>query len=314
MESDAVDVISSSGEGPGAIQSLSRQVAFLKREYEKVKLEKRQLKDHLDKLQFNESSKTKKVQSLSKECEELKDQLEHSEGDLKLAEKHLNIVKQKNEKLVSKLKKVSQLPAAKITKDLDSSSFTELLKDSSKMQAFSSSTPKLNVPSSARNQNIDLESSFDLFTSPDKNKMEIDISKFSPSSQKPSTSQSSASGSKRRLEDDKCENEESSTKVFKITSASESNTQKLKRFKSDSAVRDPILKFASMNIFKKKGLGERFQNQGSVVQKGFDGLGGHTTHINPLGNPFIKPKAKKSQFKSKKTPDLPKLDNFLVID
>ena len=44
VESEAAEIISSSGEGPGAVQSLSRQVAFLKREYEKLKQEKRHVK------------------------------------------------------------------------------------------------------------------------------------------------------------------------------------------------------------------------------------------------------------------------------
>lgn len=316
LESDAAEIISSTGEGSAAIQSLSRQVAFLKREYEKVKLEKRQLKDHLDKLQLNELSKSKKIQCLTKECQISKEQLERSEGDLKITEKHLEILKQKNARLVSKLKKVSNSSVLKEAKGLNSSSFSDLLNESTKMQMFSASTPKLTAPSSPR-QNTDLETSFDLFSSPSpvKDKSASEDDELSQRPQASTSSQMFSGSNKRPLETENSENDsEVASQVFKITSASESNSQKLKRFKSDSAMREtnPILKYANMNIFKKKELGERFKNKGSVVQKGFDGLGGHTTHINSMGNPFKVPK--RTQTKAKKNPSLPKLDNFITID
>lgn len=282
-----------------------------------MKLEKRQFKDQLDKIQFNELSKSKKIQSLSKECDVLKDQLERSEGDLKLAEKHVDLLKHKNAKLVSKLKKVSQA-SLKDKKDLDSSSFTDLLNESNKMQAFSASTPKLSNPSGS-SQKGSLDSSFDLFSSPSPVKENANpevVQECSFDSQMPSSSaRPTCSGSKRPLEEDSSE-DDPTTKYFKITSASQSNSQKMKKFKSDSAVKESnaILKYANMNIFKKKELGERHKNFGSIVQKGFDGLGGHTTHINSLGNPFKVPGNKRTQTKTKKTPSLPKLDNFIVID
>lgn len=281
------------------------------------------MKEQFDKLQMNEVSKSKKIQSLSKECDILKDQLERSEGDLKLTEKHLEILKHKNTRLVSKLKKLTQTAGSKDIKDLDSSSFTDLLNESAKLQAFSASTPKLSKPSTS-SQNTGLDSSFDLFSSPSPVKDGIQASGHTVSqtddlgNKLSSTQRTSGAGGKRPFEDEDAENNtDAATKYFKITSASESNSQKLKKFKSDSAMRESnaVLKFANMNIFKKKELGERHKNKGSIVQKGFDGLGGHTTHINSVGNPFKMPTGKKSQAKSKKAlPALPKLDNFIQID
>jgi len=214
-------------------------------------------------------------------------------------------------------------------------SFTEMLNDSAKMQAvFSSSTPKLSEPSQLE-EGQDLDITPDLFTSPPLVKTQsctgsdrqagsqIPLTAVQCNRQSSTTSQNCDKQSprlitgsqklKRPLNDEDTENE---TKLLKITSAAEKSSQKMKRFKSESSIKDSnqLFNYASMNIFKKRDLGDRL-DRGSIVQKGFDGLGGHTTHINPLGNPFKKPVRKmKSATKSSFTPALPKMDNYLVLD
>lgn len=299
-ESDASDVIQTAGEGHGAVQQLSRQVAFLKREFEKVKLEKRQMKEHYEKIQLNDMSKNKKISELTKRCQVMQDQLERSEGDLKISEKEVELLKRKNNKLREKLKTVSPSSSS------GSSSFTSLINDSLTLSNFTASTPKLAGPSGS--QTVDLDVTPDLFASPVKSfpalsgKSDCDTDLVSVKSQK------------RPLDIEDNENQEE-TKYLRITSAAE-KSQKLKRFKTESCIKgtNSITSLASMNIFKKRELGERNSNQGSVVQKGFDGLGGHTTFINSLGNPFKKPVPKKKLSKSNKTPSLPKLDNFIILD
>ncbi|KAH3822273.1 myosin heavy chain, non-muscle-like [Dreissena polymorpha] len=375
-ESDAVDIISASGEGPGAVQSLSRQVAFLKREYEKLKHEKRQYKDHCDKLQLAERTKAKKLQEMEKKCEILSEQLERSEGDLKIAEKHLDIVKTKNTKLVTKLKKFASQSTSEpkikgktgdsgecgkcdkllqsvhniCDKDKDkkfdtsanSASFNELLNDSARFKLFSASTPKLTTPPDSQGSyDRDLDLTPDIFCSPSPAKtqklQEDDLLQTGTSNVTQSTaqktlkfashtfarsqfaleSQTQTKGGKRHMSDDVDENDsENNSQLFKLTSAAEKNSQKLKRFKSESSIKDSnqLLNYAGMNIFKKRELGERNTNKGSIIQRGFDGLGGHTTFVNALGNPFKKPAAKKTVSKLGKMPSLPKLDNFIVLD
>ncbi|XP_045163292.2 E3 ubiquitin-protein ligase TRAIP-like [Mercenaria mercenaria] len=313
-ESDAADVISSAGEGSSAVQHLSRQVAFLKREFEKLKLEKRQMKEHYEKIQLNDMSKNKKISDLMKQCQTYQEQLERSEGDLKLSEKEVEILKKKNSKLRDKLKSALSPGTSK-----ESSSFTNLMDESWKMQAFSASTPKLGYPESS--QNIDLDMTPDLFASPVKSTQPLSTQTQPQASCDTDLSDRSFGKSQKRSRDsDDIENQKQ-TKYLKITSAAEKNAQKLKRFKSESAIKDSnsISTLASMNIFKKRELGERSKNQRSVVQKGYDGLGGHTTHINPIGHPFKKPAVKKSSSQSKltkfsKTPLLPKLDHFIILD
>ncbi|XP_060575609.1 E3 ubiquitin-protein ligase TRAIP-like [Ruditapes philippinarum] len=312
-ESDAADIISSAGEGGSAVQHLSRQVAFMKREYEKLKLEKRQMKEHYEKIQQTDMSKNKKINDLTKQCAIFQEQLERSEGDLKLSEKEVEMLKNKNRKLRDRLKS-----AISPSSNPGSSSFTNLLDESMKLQAFSASTPKLEHPEGS--QNIDLDLTPDLFTSPIQNTQAEHSEKPSTSCDTALSDRSFGKSQKRSRDSEDTENQEQ-TKYLKITSAAEKNAQKLKRFKSESAIKgsNSITTLASMNIFKKRELGERSNNQRSIIQKGFDGLGGHTTHINPIGNPFKKPTVKKSSSQSKlskfsKTPSLPKLDNFVIID
>lgn len=313
-ESDAADIITSAGEGSSAVQHLSRQVAFLKREFEKLKLEKRKMKEHYEKIRLNDMTKDKKISDLMKQCQVYQDQLERSEGDLKISEKEVEMLKKKNTKLRERLKSMASPSTEK-----GSSSFTNLLNESVKMQAFSTSTPKLAQPECS--QNIDLDVTPDLFASP--------VKVTQPSTQQSESKASSdtdlsdrllGKSQKRSRDDEDAENQEQ-TKYLKITSAAEKNAQKLKRFKSESAIKDSnsISTLASMNIFKKRELGERNPNQRSIVQKGFDGLGGHTTYISAVGNPFKKPTTKKGPSQPKlskfsKTPSLPKLDSFVIID
>lgn len=313
-ESDAADVISSVGEGTSAVQHLSRQVAFLKREFEKLKLEKRQMKEHYEKIRLNDMAKDKRISDLVKQCDVYRDQLERSEGDLKISEKEVEMLKKKNANLRERIKSMASPNTEK-----GSSSFTNILDESLKMQAFSASTPKLGQPRCS--QDIDLDVTPDLFASPVKSvETLLQQTGSKPSCDIDASNRLLGKSQKRPRDSDDIENREQ-TKYLKITSAAEKNAQKLKRFKSESAVKDcnSISTLASMNIFKKRELGERSSNQRSIVQKGFDGLGGHTTHISAIGNPFKKPTSKKSSSQPKlskfsKTPSLPKLDSFIVID
>ena len=273
-EVEASDIITSSGEGPNAVTTLSRQVAFLKREFEKVKNEKKQMKDHLEKIQLNDVHKNKKISESMKQISILKDQLERSEGDLKLTEKQLEIQKKK----FVRLKRGIQSP----TSTVGSASFTEAMNDSIQLSNVPTSTPKISKPDSS--QNIDLDITPDLFDSPVINK---------PTKKRP-------------LEENE-ENQE--TKVLRISTAAEKfNNKKVTVDKTSNWA--PAM--ASMNIFKKKVPGE--SNYSSVTRKGYDGLGGHTTFVNPQGNIFKKPAVKKTTLKnSKSTPALPTLHDFITI-
>lgn len=284
------------------------------------------MKDHYEKIQQNDMSKNKKINDLTKQCVIFQEQLERSEGDLKLSEKEVEILKEKNRKLRDKLKSA----ISPSSHGHGSSSFTNLMDESLKMQAFSASTPKLECPDGS--QNIDLDLTPDLFTSPPQNTQPLQSQNQTNTQRLQSQNQTKASGdtdlhersfgkSQKRMRDSEDSENQEQVKYLKITSAAEKNAQKLKRFKSEGAIENTnsITKLASMNIFKKRELGERSNNQRSIVQKGFDGLGGHTTHINAVGNPFKKPPVKKSSSQSKlskfsKTPSLPKLDKFVIID
>lgn len=304
---DAVDVISSAGEGSNAVQHLSRQVAFLKREFEKLKLEKRQMKEHYEKVQLNEICKNKKITELTKRCQINKDQLERSESDLKISEREVEMLKKKTSKLRERLKCLVSPTGAE-----RSTSFSNLVDESPKFQAFSVSTPKLEQPGSS--QNIDLDVTPDLFTSPvhDAQYLAQAQTRTSYDAVTSDCDRPVGRSQKRPYDTEDLENHEQ-TKYLKITSAAEKNAA------SKRSVRDTnsLSSLATMNIFKKRELGDRNTNQRSIIQRGFDGLGGHTTHINPIGNLFKRPPVKKrrstlSNFS--KTPPLPSLDTFVILD
>lgn len=303
VESDAAYIIASTGEKSGALQSLSRQLAFLKREFEKLKLEKRQMKEQYDKMQLGEHTRSKQIRDLTKERQSLKDQLERSEGDLKLAEKEIGLLQKKNTKLREKLKRLLSSP----TSTAASSSFSNLMDESMKMKVFSSSTPKL----SNHGNIIELDLTPDLFASPSLISPSDNGNLQTISCTKSSNNFKNAKKSTKRAADN--DENQDTTKYLKITSA----VGKKKRFNSNLAVNNTnsIATLAAMNIFKKRELTGRDGNQDSISRKGFDGLGGHTTFINPLGNPFKKPATKKKSLsKSGKPPPLPSLDNFVIID
>ncbi|KAL4226772.1 hypothetical protein ACF0H5_014751 [Mactra antiquata] len=322
-ESEAADLIATVGEGStSAVQSLSRQIAFLKREFEKLKFEKRQLKDQYDKIQLHDMSKNKKISDLTKDNGKLKDQLERSEGDLKIAEKEIEFIRKTNIKLKEKFKK-SLSPGCSHCR---SKSFTEIMNESTKMEVFAASTPKLGVQS--REPDIDLDITPDLFLSPEQCRepssqnfnsqsssriVNTQIASGKLNTQTSSGTVSTNTNNKKRLLDSGDVENQVPTKFLKITSAAEKKAQKLK---SDSTINDvnSVTALASMNIFRKKDFGER-NSKMSIVKKGFDGLGGHTTHVQPRGNPFKKPiKLKKSSAKSTSVPSLSKMDNFVILD
>ena len=275
-ESEASDIISTTGDNPNAVVALSRQVAFLKREFEKVKTEKKQMKDHFEKIQLNDVHKNKKISEYMKQISVLKDQLERSEGDLKLSEKQQDILRKK----LNRLKREINSPKSTV----GSSSFAEAMNDSIQLSNVPTSTPKLDRPDNSQNV-VDLDVTPDLFESPILGKTQI----------------------KRPLED---EQENRETKILKISSAAEKFTNKKVTVDKNTNWAPAM---ATMNIFKKKVPGE--SNYTSVTRKGYDGLGGHTTFVNSKGNTFKKPAVKKTLSKnSKSTPALPTLHNFITID
>ena len=275
-ESEASEIISTTGDNPNAVVALSRQVAFLKREFEKVKTEKKQMKDHFEKIQLNDVHKNKKISEYMKQISVLKDQLERSEGDLKLSEKQQDILRKK----LNRLKREINSPKSTV----GSSSFAEAMNDSIQLSNVPTSTPKLDRPDNSQNV-VDLDVTPDLFESPILGKTQI----------------------KRPLED---EQENRETKILKISSAAEKFTNKKVTVDKNTNWAPAM---ATMNIFKKKVPGE--SNYTSVTRKGYDGLGGHTTFVNSKGNTFKKPAVKKTLSKnSKSTPALPTLHNFITID
>ena len=184
-ESDASDIIATTGSNPNAISALSRQVAFLKREFEKVKSEKREMKNNYKKLE--EAQINRKISEISRQNAILKDQLERSEGDLKLAEQQVEFLRKK----VSRLKRAVSSPQS----TTGSTSFVEAMNDSIQLSNMPVSTPKLERPANSQDE-VDLNTSMDLFDSPVLKKTQV----------------------KRPLEE---EQENRQTKVLKISSAAE---------------------------------------------------------------------------------------------
>ena len=273
---------------------MSRQVAFLKREYEKLKLEKKQIRDHYEKIQLKDAQKDKAVNELKKECEKLQEQLERSEGDLKIAEREVDFLRKTN----TRLKRVLKSPRST---DTASSSFTKIMNDSDQMNVFTSSTPKLGRP--VNTEEIDLDVTPDLFASPVKENISEKLNSQSDLHGDNNLSQLVKKSQKRPLESSKnCENEDTkSVKLLKTSSLAEKHSQTMKKFKSESSVTDfnSISAIAGMNIFKKRALGEG----PSITRKGYDGFGGHTTFVNSLGvgkNIFKKPSVKRTSTKQVK--------------
>lgn len=302
-ETEVSDVLSSVGEGSNSVLHLTKQMVFLKREYEKIKIEKHHMKDNYDKIQLQDSVRKKKIHDLTEENRQLKDQLERSEGDLKIAEREIEFIRRSNSKLKAKLQQ-SLSPGSS---DSSSCSFNNIMNESAKMSVFSASTPKLGEPRC--NQVVDLDITPDLFASPVRSELLSSQNLNTQASCDENAKDRISKSQKRRLDSEDVENQ-SQMKYLKITSAAG------KKLKNDT-VRDvnSVAALATMNIFRKKDPGERTTMNRSIVQKGFDGLGGHTTFVNARGNPFKKPvKLKKNLAKSTSVPSLPKLDHFVMLD
>ncbi|KAK6174923.1 hypothetical protein SNE40_013481 [Patella caerulea] len=105
-------------------------------------------------------------------------------------------------------------------------------------------------------------------------------------------------------------------KYVRIVSASEN--QPSKRQRTEKQEINDLKTLGSLNIFKKKNGPGSFS---STIQKGYDGLGGHTSFTKPLGplgvkNTLVKKKKTTSTGVKMfaKNPPLPSLDNFIEID
>ena len=273
-ESEASNIIATTGDNPNAISALSRQVAFLKREFEKVKSEKKQMKEHFEKIQLNDVHKNKKISETLRQNTILKDQLERSEGDLKLSEQKIEFLQKK----LSRLKRAVKSP--KSTEG--SSSFVEAMNDSIQLSNVPTSTPRLDRPDNSQNM-VDLDVTPDLFESPVLTKPKL----------------------KRPLEE---EQENRQTKVLKISSAAEKFTNKKVTVEKNTNWAP-----ATMNIFKKKVPGEsdytsvtRKGYDGMGGHTTFVNAKG-----NLFKKPAVKKTLSKS---SKSTPALPTLHDFIQID
>ncbi|XP_041377219.1 E3 ubiquitin-protein ligase TRAIP-like [Gigantopelta aegis] len=119
-ESESETILSQYGEGEAAAKQLARYCTIIKREYEKVKSEKRSIKDHCEKVRRELMSNTNLLEKRTKELSVVTDQLRETEQELTNSEREKDVLRCK----LSKLKKAIASPCG-------SSSFIETLTEES---------------------------------------------------------------------------------------------------------------------------------------------------------------------------------------
>ena len=119
-ESESAEILAQYGEGEQAVKQLARYCAIIKREYDKVKAEKRTIKEHFEKVRRDLASKTHLLEECTKELSAVREQLHGSEQDLTSSEKERKVLRGK----LSKLKRAIASPCG-------SSSFIETLTEES---------------------------------------------------------------------------------------------------------------------------------------------------------------------------------------
>ena len=258
-ESEAKDIISSSGSGENACKDLSVYCAMLKREYENVKSDKKSIKAEFEKLRRDCFSKDRQFEAQKKELTFFKDSFNKSEEDLKNVEKERDVLKKK----LSHLKHSIMSPKANLSA---SSSFIETLNESTpqggvvgKAHIFKSlveDTPDMNEDIK---ENRPRKRNHSVLCTPEvvKSHPRIEISPEHKVEPSPNTQM------KRHCA-------EIGVKYIKITEPGSS--QPAKKPKSEDV--SDISSFAHFNILKKK---SRTGDFNSVLRNGYDGLGGHTT-------------------------------------
>ncbi|XP_062606982.1 E3 ubiquitin-protein ligase TRAIP-like [Saccostrea cucullata] len=267
-----------------SVQNLATYCSMLKREYDKIKFEKKNVKSEFEKFKRENMSKDHILQEKEREITHLKEQLAHSEEDLKKVEKEKHSLKRK----ILNYRKAVQSPNGE---NVASVSFVD------KMMSES--------PFGNLKDNVDSPVLFDDSTEKVK---EVDLEEYTKKSVSPEILKSSSTlnSQNKRPNDSGTE-----VKYLKIGSASQ---KPVKRQKCDDLAE--VQGLSHFNIFKKKsGVGD----YSSSIRKGFNGLGCVETFTEPSGRPkFTVPKRSISRVskngKMLKVPSLPTLDNFVVLD
>lgn len=284
-EDDIKDTIQQYGEASKeSVQNLATYCSMLKREYDKLKAEKKAVKAEFDKFKRENISKDHVLREREREVTLLKEQLAHSEEDLKKVEKEKHTLKRK----IMNYRKAIQSPKGE---NVSSVSFVDKMMSESLYSDNKNSvnTPVLFDESIEKVKEVDLE--------------EYSRKLVSPEILKATNTQHSQS--KRHHESG------AEVRYLKIGTASQNL---IKRQKCDDPIE--LQELSHFNIFKKKsGVGD----YSSSIRKGFNGLGCVETFTERSGRPKLAvPKRSVSRVskngKMLKVPSLPTLDNFVTLD
>ncbi|KAK7094066.1 E3 ubiquitin-protein ligase TRAIP-like [Littorina saxatilis] len=275
-----------------SLQQLAKYAGILKREYEQSKVEKRTLKEQLDRQRKSSYSASRELADLKAEYKGLQEQLTRSEDDLKQAEKTNATLKAK----VTKLQYSRKHPAE------SAGSFLETPKRQDQSDNLFLETPKLLVGKDFVTPKMTRPSGSGL----------IDLNYDSPLNQSFDLFEESPQTQMRKS----CE--ENNMKVVKISSAS-TNGKAPKRVKVDADEAGDSFPLSTLNIMKKREKTGQLLSK-TVIRQDYNGLGGTSTFTQPLGPPkFGVPKitsksSKRTKFGSKfSNPALPTLDGFIDL-
>lgn len=257
---------------------------MLKREYDKIKSEKKAVKAEFEKFKREHLSKSHVLREKEKEILLLKEQLTHSEEDLKKVEKDKHLLKRK----IQNYRRAVQSPNGG---NVDGVSFMEKTMNDSPLSDIknNANTPVLFDESTDRVKEIDLE----------------EYSKKSVSPEILKTSGTQLSQNKRPS------NSGTEIKYLRIGTASQNPSKRQK-------CEDPtdLQGLSHFNIFKKKsGVGD----YSSCIRKGFNGLGCVETFTeSSVPKKLPVPKRSVSRInkngKLTKVPALPTLDSFVTLE
>lgn len=284
-EVDIKETIQQYGEASKeSVQNLATYCSMLKREYDKIKSEKKAVKSEFERFKRENMSKDHILREKGKEISVLKEQLTHSEEDLKKVEKEKHLLKRK----ILNYRKAIQSPNGE---NVASVNFVDKMMSESPLNDIknNANTPVLFDESMDKMKEVDLE--------------EYSKKSVSPEILKSSSTQSSQN---KRLQ-----NSETEVKYLKIGTASQ-NPNKRQKCENPTEIQG----LSHFNIFKKKsGVGD----YSSCIRKGFNGLGCVETFTESSGRPKLSvPKRSISRVskngKMLKVPALPTLDNFVTLD
>jgi hypothetical protein len=285
-EDDVKETIQQYGEASKeSVQNLATYCSMLKREYDKLKAEKKAVKAEFEKFKRENISKDHDLREREREVMLLREQLAHSEEDLKKVEKEKHSLKRK----ILNYRKAVQSPNVE---NASSISFVDKMmgegpfnKDSKKNVI----TPVLFDDSIEKVKEVDLE--------------EYSRTSVSPEILKAANTQ--------KFQGKRHQESGAEVKYLKIATASQNP---VKRQKCDDPTE--LQGLSHFNIFKKKsGVGD----YSSSIRKGFNGLGCVETFTEPSGRPKITlPKRSVSRVnkngKKMTVPVLPTLENFITLN